>query len=121
MGNQYEPGSDIIDLRDVINEMERINGLNTQDLELDDIEYMSNVRELEDQLYAGLEKTADNEPIMILDSYFVEYAQDYAEDIGAVSKTNEWPNYCIDWERAARDLMTDFSEVEFGGYTYHIR
>jgi hypothetical protein len=101
--------------------MERINGLDSQDLELDDIEYMQQVKDLEDQPYDSLEKHADNDPVMILDSYFEEYAQTFAEDIGAVSETNEWPNYCIDWKWAARDLQMDYTTVEFGGYTYHTR
>lgn len=35
-----------------------------------------------------------------------EFAQEMAENIGA-SVGNDWPNYCIDWGYAARELMYD--------------
>lgn len=31
-----------------------------------------------------------------------------------------WPNYCIDWDRAARDLKMDYTEIDFGGVSYWI-
>jgi antirestriction protein len=34
-----------------------------------------------------------------------DYAQQLAEDIGAVSGDESWPLSCVDWERAARDLF----------------
>ena len=40
-----------------------------------------------------------------------EFAQEMAENTGSVDfKNQSWPQYCIDWEYAARDLMTDYSE-----------
>jgi len=44
-----------------------------------------------------------------------EFAQDMAENIGEVPTETRWPHYCIDWERAARELMYDYSE-EAGYY-----
>lgn len=38
-----------------------------------------------------------------------EFAMDMARRLGSI-KDFEWPLYCIDWEWAARDLMTDFQE-----------
>lgn len=122
MRNQWEPGEDIIDLRDVVEEMERINGLDPQDLEPEDIEFLASVEDLNSQLYGGgLEDAAQNDPIMILESYFETYAQEFAEEIGAIDQNGRWPSYCIDWERAANDLAMDFSLVEFGGYNYYMR
>src|SRR6185437_14764703 len=63
----------------------------------------------------------DYEPTMIAESYFVEYAQELAEDIGAIDSDARWPAYCIDWERAARDLAMDYSLVTFDGSDYYIR
>lgn len=40
-----------------------------------------------------------------------QYAEQFAEDIGAIDDNATWPNYYIDWERAARDLFMD-------GYTF---
>jgi antirestriction protein len=41
-----------------------------------------------------------------------EFAQELAEEIGAVNHSASWPNNCIDWERAARDLMYDYFEMD---------
>lgn len=38
-----------------------------------------------------------------------DFAQDLAEQTG-FEQPNAWPYNCIDWERAARDLMYDYSE-----------
>jgi hypothetical protein len=58
---------------------------------------------------------------LIRDSYFEDYARELAEDIGAINKDATWPNDCIDWERAARELQMDYTSVEFDGVTYWIR
>lgn len=58
---------------------------------------------------------------LIRDSYFEEYAQQLAEDIGAINADATWPNNCIDWECAARELQSDYTAVDFDGVTYWIR
>ena len=58
---------------------------------------------------------------LIRDSYFKDYAMELAEDIGAVDANASWPNTCIDWDQAARDLQMDYTSVEFAGVTYWIR
>lgn len=44
-----------------------------------------------------------------------DFAQDMAEQIGAIDKNAKWPHNCIDWEFAAKELMYDYSE-ESGYY-----
>ena len=58
---------------------------------------------------------------LIRDSYFEDYARELAEDIGASKDNASWPNTCIDWERAARELQQDYTAVEFDGVTYWVR
>ncbi|MGZ6199169.1 MAG: hypothetical protein ACXWNL_16155 [Vulcanimicrobiaceae bacterium] len=58
---------------------------------------------------------------LIRDSYFERYAEQFADDIGAINADAGWPNNCIDWERAARELQTDYSSAEFDGVTYWFR
>ena len=58
---------------------------------------------------------------LIRDSYFQEYAEQLADDIGAINSNATWPNNCIDWERAARELQHDYTSVDFDGVTYWIR
>jgi len=58
---------------------------------------------------------------LIRDSYFRNYAEELADDIGAINSEAIWPNNCIDWERAARELQMDYTSVDFAGVTYWIR
>jgi len=58
---------------------------------------------------------------LIRDSYFEDYAQEFAEDIGAINANASWPNSCIDWAQAASELQMDYTSVEFGDVTYWVR
>ena len=58
---------------------------------------------------------------LIRDSYFKDYAMELAEDIGAINRDATWPNTCIDWDQAARELQMDYTAVDFDGVTYWIR
>lgn len=58
---------------------------------------------------------------LIRDSYFREYAEQLADDIGAVPKELSWPCNHIDWEAAANALKQDYTLVSFGGVDYWIR
>jgi antirestriction protein len=59
--------------------------------------------------------------VLIRETYFEDYAQQFAEDIGAIDSEARWPNNCIDWEAAARELRMDYTSVEFDGITYLLR
>ncbi len=57
---------------------------------------------------------------MIRESYFVEYCQELLEDIGDLPK--DLPHYIeIDWEKTARNIRMDYTEVDFDGVAYLIR
>lgn len=58
---------------------------------------------------------------LIRDSYFTTYAQQFAEDIGAINSDASWPATCIDWDEAARELQMDYTSVDFAGETYWVR
>lgn len=45
-----------------------------------------------------------------------EFAMQLAEDLGEIDKNAHWPYTYIDWERAAHDLMMDYSEQD--GYYF---
>jgi antirestriction protein len=49
----------------------------------------------------------------------VDFAQDMAEQLGAIDKNAIWPTTCIDWKHAAGELMYDYSE-ENGHYFRNI-
>lgn len=100
-----------IDSRDLIEYAE------DEDNQRDDPETVAAIRELED---SGIEDWSYGAHF-IREDVFEDYAQELAEDIGAIDSDASWPLYCIDWERAANDLKMDYSAVEFLGHTYFVR
>ena len=60
---------------------------------------------------------------LVRDSYFKTYAEELADDIGAVDQdlSNRWPYTYIDWEQAARELQQDYMAVDYDGVMYWIR
>ena len=58
---------------------------------------------------------------LIAESYFTDYAEQLAEDIGAVESCAPWPLSCIDWDAAADDLKQDFTAVTWDGCTFYVR
>ena len=41
----------------------------------------------------------------------VHFAQKMAEQLGLRDDDIQWPYTCIDWDKAARELMYDYSEI----------
>ena len=58
---------------------------------------------------------------LIAEDDFEEYAEELADSIGAIVSNAGWPNNCIDWKQAARELAQDYSEVEYQGRYYYWR
>lgn len=50
-----------------------------------------------------------------------DFAQQLAEDIGAISDDARWPYTCIDWDQAARELMMDYTAVRRDAGLYVFR
>lgn len=118
---------EVIDSRDVIGEIEALRS-NLAEFGPDD-----EMAETWQEALKALESLADQASdyasdweygeTLIRDSYFTEYAQELADDLGYMSGSTaeQWPFTCIDWEAAARDLLMDYSAVDFDGVTYWIR
>lgn len=112
---------DVFDIREAIDRFEELEDIEDRD---DTEEYATIKSLLEDVCgYGGDHQwRGDWYPVtFIADHHFQEYAQELAEDIGAIDKAANWPNNCIDWERAARELQSDYSSVEIDGTTYWYR
>lgn len=58
---------------------------------------------------------------LIAEDYFQEYAEQLADDIGAIDANAGWPMNHIDWAAAANELKHDYSEVTWDGHTYLVR
>lgn len=85
------------------------------------IDYLRAVANLESDLGTSLERAAWDEPCMIHEDYFENYAMQLAEDLGLLEESAAWPACHIDWGAAADSLKMDYTEVEFDGNAYFIR
>jgi hypothetical protein len=140
--NEVHNGQDIIDSRDVIRRIRELQDYrddaaeNPDDQDMltaaDGRTFASSVDFGEDEYnelkaLEKLEEEASGSPdwnhgeTLIRDSYFEEYAQQLAEDIGAIDKNASWPNDHIDWEAAADALKADYMSADFDGVEYWIR
>lgn len=61
----------------------------------------------------------DHGVTLVRETYFEDYAQELADDLGAIPKDARWPLTCIDWEHAARELRYDYTGADFDGVTYY--
>lgn len=118
MSQPIDRYQDIIDSRDVIKRIEELEDLDNADK--DDIEELQNLKDLADQA-SGYAADWIYGETLIRDSYFQQYAEELAEDIGAINRDASWPNTCIDWEQAAHELQMDYTSVSFDGMDYWIR
>ena len=123
---ELDLSADIIDVCDIIKQFEELEELQEAGdyLESPDCE-LSDLRKLLSELEGtGGDKEWRGEwyPLtLIRNSYFKEYAQELAEDIGAVDSNATWPNNCIDWDYAARELRYDYTGIDVDGVTYWTR
>lgn len=129
--NTISNTDDIIDSRDVIARIESLESERDADPENrtaeewaayypDDAAELAALTSLADQA-EGYASDWHHGEVLIRDSYFKEYAMQLADDIGAINRDASWPNTCIDWDQAARELQMDYTAVEFDGVTYWVR
>lgn len=126
MSTDFDEFADLIDVRDVIERVEELRAYTENALDRDgEFAELSDLESLLKQLRGNggdHEWEGDWYPVtLIRDSYFTDYAQELAEDIGAIQRDQSWPISCIDWDRAARELRMDYTAVEFRGATYWTR
>src|SRR5690349_9754034 len=120
-----EPGTDIINVEDLTTRVEELEDEIAQaEEDLEDVpeedsetpcrmeqteelvELEREKRELEEFLEELEGSGGDHKwrgswypAFLILDDHFEDYAQEFAEDIGAINRDASWPNNCIDWEK----------------------
>lgn len=127
---------DILDVREIIERVEELRDQRDNFDETKPVGPDSNLSDNEAQELETLESLLNNlkscggdhqwegdwYPVtLIRRNYFVEYAKQYADDVGRVEDDVSWPYNHIDWEAAAKDLEQDYSTVDFDGQEYLYR
>jgi hypothetical protein len=118
---------DLIDSRDVIKRIEEL-----RDTIVTDDDERSNGPDQTDErtelaALEALQTEASGVPdwphgvTLVRECYFKRYAQDLAEDIGAIKSEMAWPYTCIDWDQASDELKQDYTSVDFDGESYWVR
>lgn len=124
--------NDMLDLRDLGKELNDLLELQRECLEPGGESFSEdNLNRLEAllTLAADLQCPADelehyDEPCLITDSYFEEYARELADDCMSKEdrqRMEKWPFDCIDWKEAADELKMDYTSVSFDGQDWWIR
>jgi hypothetical protein len=136
---------DVIDSRDVIERLEHLAHLHQagpvdmgDDNDTDQDDLFAEERALTKLAEEASQYADDWEfgEILIRDSYFKDYARELVEECGyfnaprqSMSTYSEpntidwsaWPYRCIDWDQVAKELLQDYTAVDFDGVTYWIR
>ena len=126
----FSIGDDVIDSRDVIARLQELRELHEAH-ETDGTE-MDQDERAEFEALAKLESEAErygdwmHGETLIHESYFVEYAKELVNDcyqLPTEFQSNTWPwrQMTIEWDAAAEDLKSDYTELEIGGETYYMR
>lgn len=110
---------DMIDSRDVIARIKALQE-DTDFLDEDETEELAALLALTDSANRN-EMIWRDGVALIRDEYFVTYAQELAEDLGAIDRTAAWPACHIDWDAAADSLKIDYTQADFAGQTYWMR
>jgi hypothetical protein len=109
--------SNIYDLRDLVEEMEILREIKLKEtLSQEDEDRLGHLEELDDQFdygKGGMEEYASNICCsLIADYHFEDYAQDFAEDIGAIGD-GRWPQNTYKW--TIRALLSRGATIGLGG------
>jgi len=96
----------------------------------DDYDGLRPYHDLAEQLCGSVPFTQDDvvaaldgcdEPYLIPEHEFTDYARELAEDCGMIPDDTQWPLTCIDWTQAARELRYDYTAVTFDGASFLVR
>jgi hypothetical protein len=91
-----------------------------EELDEDEEYELAEIGRLADQL-TDFDERARNQPTLVADRYFEEFAESEAEGIGAIDPNAGWPLNHIDWKAAAEELKQDYTEVRFGDRSWWVR
>ncbi len=124
MNRTIVTSDDVLDSRDIQERIDELADMLADVEDEDRADYADEIDEL--RIWDELKKATDGAGweygiVLIRDSYFRQYSQDLAEDIGAIDRNANWPLTHIDWAGAADDLRVDYTGVEIDGADYWYR
>lgn len=90
-------------------------------LDADDQARLEALEGIETDLGGSLAAYADDQPQAIAEDDFAHYAEELAEEIGAIDRSASWPLTCINWQEAADELAQDYSSFDFEGRKWLVR
>lgn len=149
MGQDISNSADVIDSRDIIERIEELesdrddfvigapDGTETPDPlgwargNPDEAEELAALKKLADEA-EGYAEDWHHGVTLVRDTYFQEYAQQFAEDTAGSKEEAElirngggshWPftHMQINWETASDALKEDYTEVDYDGVAYWVR
>lgn len=114
-----------IDLHEYVREWRDLE--NSDRLDDDELERLGELRELgaavtnlanpKEVTLSDLEQAAEESPTCIREEDFEDHAIEVAEEL-VDCDIAQWPMTCVDWERAANDLRSDYTSFDWDGQTY---
>lgn len=119
MGTDFTYSDARLDSRDLLDRLEELEALDAPDEdERAELDVLATLRD-ETEGYAG-DSWRDG-VFFVADWDWKNYAQELADEMGAIPKDYSWPASYIDWDAAARDLQMDYTSCEIEGATYWYR
>lgn len=122
-------GQDVMDSRDLAKLLERLEEAEQAATEGDEADRGEPLTEEEAELLKALRELREecegygweHGIGFIRDTYFRDYAEELADDIGAIDKDAKWPLSHIDWDAAADELKQDYMTTDIGGVEFYYR
>lgn len=119
-------GENIFDSRDVQDRIDELQmefdswkevNLESEDDEFEDYEELQTLNDFKDEVNSSEWKYGIG---FINESYFIDYAEEFANDCGYVDKESVISQF-IDWNAFAEWIRQDYTSIEFDGETYYYR
>ena len=124
---QIDYTADRLDSRDLLDRLEELEATQDEigfqrDDSGDDMQAeLDMLRALRDETEGYADDSWRDGVFFVANWDWKNYAQELADEMGAIPKEYSWPASYIDWDAAARDLRMDCMPCEIDGNTYWYR
>lgn len=113
---------DYLDSRDMQERLNYLDGFDDEDLTKDELDERIELCRIRQELIGDYGSEAWGWGYgFIRDTFFLNYAREFAEEIGAIDKNSYWLTCHIDWKGVARGMQQDYWEVTLFGNLYWTR